>query len=121
MLRSMSDTRYARSGDAYIAYEVDGDGPIDLIVVTEGFIPCDMMFDEPHLARVLRRLSSFTRLIRFDRRGIGLSDPVAATAPPTLEQWCDDALAVLDAVGSERAAVLAANESGLVALVFGAM
>ena len=121
MLRRMSETRYARSGDAYIAYEVEGEGPIDLIIVTEGFIPCDMMFDEPHLARVLRRLASFTRLIRFDRRGIGLSDPVAASAPPTLEQWCDDALAVLDAVGSERAAVLAANESGLVALVLGAM
>jgi class 3 adenylate cyclase len=116
----MAAMRYARSGDAYIAYEVDGSGPIDVLFVTEGFIPVDMMFEEPHFARVLRRLSSFARLIRFDRRGIGLSDPCVPTNPPTLEQWCDDALAVLDAVGSERAAVMGANEAGGVALLLGA-
>ena len=111
---------YARSGDAYIAYEVDGEGPIDLLLITEGFVSIDMMYEEPHLSRVLRRLCSFTRLIRFDRRGVGLSDPCVPANPPTLEQWCDDALAVLDSVGSERAAVLGANESGSVALLLGA-
>ncbi|MDQ1386136.1 MAG: hypothetical protein QOG65_3515 [Actinomycetota bacterium] len=116
----MTAMSYARSGDAYIAYEVDGSGPIDLLVVTEGFIPVDMMFDEPHFARALRRLGSFARLIRFDRRGIGLSDPCVPANPPTLEQWCDDALAVLDAVESQRAAVLGANEAGGVALVLAA-
>ena len=116
----MRETRYARSGDAYIAYQVEGDGPIDLVIVTEGFIPVDMMAEEPHLARCLRRLAAFTRVIRFDRRGVGLSDPCAPTMPPSLEQWSDDTLAVLDAVGSERAAVLAANESGLVALMLAA-
>ena len=60
----MRETRYARSGDAFIAYQVDGDGPIDLVIVTEGFIPVDMMAEEPHLARCLRRLAAFARVPR---------------------------------------------------------
>src|SRR5437870_13484920 len=74
------------SDDAYIAYEVAGEGPRDVIVVMEGFIPIDTMEDEPRLARSMARLNSFARVIRFDRRGVGLSDLVSPTAPPTLER-----------------------------------
>lgn len=108
------------SDDAYIAYEVVGEGPRDLIVVMEGFIPIDTMEDEPRLARCMARLNSFARLIRFDRRGVGLSDPVSPAAPPTLEQWVEDAIAVLDAVGSERAVVLASAEISSVGLLIAA-
>jgi class 3 adenylate cyclase len=112
--------RYAMSVDAYIAYEVAGEGPRDLIVVMEGFIPIDTMEDEPRLARSMARLNSFARLIRFDRRGVGLSDPVSPATPPTLEQWVEDAIAVLDAVGSERAVVLASADVSSVGLLIAA-
>ncbi len=116
-----SEIRYAQSGDVYIAYQTLGEGPLDLIVIMDGFIPVDTMDDEPRLARGMRRLSTFARVIRFDRRGIGLSDPISPASPPTLEQWCEDALAVLDAAGSTNAVVLAASEASPVALLFAAM
>src|SRR5436190_22807255 len=116
----MADIRYAKSGDAHIAYDMLGSGPIDIVIVMEGFIPIDMMDDEPHIARRQRRLASFARVIRFDRRGVGLSDPVSPSDPPTLEQWGDDALAVLDAVGSETAVVLSANEASPIAFLLAA-
>jgi class 3 adenylate cyclase len=115
-----AEVRYANSGDAYIAYQEIGTGPRDLLVVMEGFIPVDTMDDEPRLARSMTRLGSFARLLRFDRRGIGLSDPVAPTEPPTLEQWVRDGLAVLDAAGSEQAVVLASSEAGPVGLLLAA-
>jgi class 3 adenylate cyclase len=107
----MTEIEYARSGDVFVAYQVIGDGPRDLIVIMEGFIPIDTMDSEPRVARSMRRLSSFARVLRFDRRGIGLSDPVSPTEPPTLEQWVEDALAVMDAAGSQQAVVLAGVES----------
>src|SRR4030088_966351 len=79
-----------------------------------------MMDDEPRLARCMARLGSFARLIRFDRRGIGLSDPVSPRTPPTLEQWVGDAIAVLGAVESGRAIVLASAETASVGLLFAA-
>jgi class 3 adenylate cyclase len=100
-------TRYAKCGDVDIAYQVLGDGPIDLLLYTGAIIPIDCMDEEPTMARFQRRLASFSRLLRFDRRGMGLSDRGSASAPPTMEQWVDDGLAVMDAVGSERAAVFA--------------
>jgi class 3 adenylate cyclase len=115
-----SEIRYARSDDVYIAYQTLGDGPFDIIVIMDGFIPVDTMDDEPRLARGMRRLAAFARVIRFDRRGIGLSDPITPSSPPTLEQWCDDARAVLDAAGSTDAVVLAASEASPVALLFAA-
>jgi class 3 adenylate cyclase len=111
---------YARSDDVHVAYQVMGDGERDLLVIMDGFIPIDTMDAEPRLARSMRRLGSFARLIRFDRRGIGLSDPVSPSAPPTLEQWVEDALAVLDAAGSTEAVVLAPAEASLVGLLFAA-
>jgi class 3 adenylate cyclase len=100
-------TCYAKSGNVDIAYQVLGDGPIDLLVYTGALIPIDCVDEEPSMARFQRRLGSFSRLIRFDRSGVGLSDRGSASAPPTREQWVQDGMAVLDAVGSERAAVFA--------------
>jgi len=102
-----TSTRYAKCGDLDIAYQVLGAGPIDLLVYSGTGIPIDCVDEEPSMARVHRRLATFSRLLRFDRRGFGLSDRGSASSPPTHEQWVNDALAVLDAVGSERAAVLA--------------
>ena len=96
-------TLYARSGDLHLAYQVLGDGPLDLIASSH--FPIDMLDEEPSLARFQRRLASFSRIVRFNPRGVGLSDPVSPSTPPTLEQRTDDALAVMDAVGITRAAV----------------
>ncbi|TQN42090.1 class 3 adenylate cyclase [Blastococcus colisei] len=111
-------TRYARSGDLAIAYQVvDGDGP-DLVLVP-GFVShLDWGWQEPTLRRFLERLSGFSRLILFDKRGTGLSDPVAGSA--TLEERVDDLTAVLDAVGSQEAALLGVSEGGAMAMLFAA-
>ena len=111
---------YADSDGVFIACQVIGESERDLLVVMDGFIPIDTMDDEPRLARTIRRLGSFARVIRFDRRGIGLSDPVSAHAPPTLEQWVEDGIAALDAAVSEQAVVLAASEASPVALLMAA-
>ncbi len=100
-------TRYAKCGDVDIAYQVQGEGPLDLLLFTGAIIPIDCMDEEPSMARFQRRLATFGRLIRFDQRGVGLSDRGSPSAPPTGEQWVQDAVAVLDAVGSEKAAVFA--------------
>src|SRR5438128_1443313 len=107
-----AETMYVKSGEVDIAYQVEGDGPIDLMLFSPWVIPMDAMDEEPSFARVLQRLASFGRLIRFDRRGVGLSDPVSRLSPPTLEQWMADALAVMDAVHSERAALLGLHVAG---------
>ncbi|MGZ4689032.1 MAG: adenylate/guanylate cyclase domain-containing protein [Acidimicrobiia bacterium] len=113
--------QYADSNGAFVAYQVVGEGPRDLIVIMDGFVPIDTMDDEPRMARCMGRLNTFARLIRFDRRGVGLSDPVSPSAPPTLEQWVEDAITVLDAAESERAIVLAACEMSPVGLLLAAM
>jgi class 3 adenylate cyclase len=102
-----SRARYATSGDVEIAYQVLGEGPTDLLLYAGGTIPIDCVDDEPSMARFHRRLASFCRLLRFDRRGVGLSDRGSSSAPPTTEHWVQDAVTILDAVGSERATVLA--------------
>lgn len=101
-------TSYAKSGDVNIAYQVLGDGPSDLIYVWGWLSHLDFQWTDPTISRFLLRLASFSRLIMFDKRGIGLSDPVASA--PTLETRMQDILAVLDAVGSERAALLGFSE-----------
>ena len=103
-------TRYARSGDVNIAYQVIGDGPIDLVFVMGWVSHLDYFWREPSFARFLHRLASFSRLILFDKRGTGLSDRVGEL--PTLEQRMDDVRAVLDAVGSRSAALLGVSEGG---------
>jgi pimeloyl-ACP methyl ester carboxylesterase len=112
------ETRYAKSGDLHIAYQVTGSGPIDLVMVP-GFIShVELLWDDPHWAQFLTRLQSFCRLIRFDKRGTGLSDRVIAL--PTLEERMDDVRAVLDAVGLTRAALLGMSEGGPMSALFAA-
>jgi class 3 adenylate cyclase len=113
-------THYAKSGDAHIAYQVVGDGPIDLVLI-HGFIShLENQWENPALARFLDRLASFSRLIIFDKRGTGLSDRVAESALPTLEQRMDDIRAVMDAVGSNRAAMFGLSEGGPLSTLFAA-
>lgn len=107
-------TRYARSGDAMIAYQVVGEGPIDLVSVGGPASHLDLQWEEPATARGLMRYASFSRLVLFDRRGTGLSDPLEDM--PTLEQQMDDLEAVMDAVGLERAALMGAVDAGLCAM-----
>src|SRR5215216_748426 len=107
-----SETRYARSGDVSIAYQVVGDGLLDLVFVMGWVSHLDYFWQEPGFARFLRRLAGFARLILFDKRGTGLSDRVAVSELPTVEERMDDVRAVLDAVGSERAALLGVSEGG---------
>jgi pimeloyl-ACP methyl ester carboxylesterase len=99
------ETRYARSGDLNIAYQVTGEGPRDLVYVPGWVSNIEMMWEEPAMAHFLERLAFFSRLILFDKRGTGLSDRVSNDELPTLEQRMDDVRAVLEAVGSERAAL----------------
>jgi pimeloyl-ACP methyl ester carboxylesterase/class 3 adenylate cyclase len=113
-MREETTTRYARSGGVHIAYQVTGGPSPDLLLVPDGAIPIESMAEEPSFARFIRRLTDFSRVIRFDRRGTGLSDPVTPGSPPTLEQWMGDAEAVLDNAGSKQTALLGMAEGGLV-------
>ena len=98
--------QYASSVDGYLAYQVLGSGPVDLLRIDEiTMTSIDSIADEPHRAYFDQRLASFARVIRFDRRGIGLSDGHSETVPLSIDQVARDAIAVLDAAGSERAAV----------------
>ena len=115
-----AEIRYARAGAVHVAFAVNGAGPCDLLYLPDGWVPIAAMAEEPHLDRFLERLATFTRLIRFDRRGMGLSDPVDPSAPPTLEAWVEDGRAVLGAAGAERAAVLGIAEGGYVAMLLAA-
>jgi len=111
-------THYAKSGDVHIAYQVVGDGPIDLVYVQGWVSHLEHAWEYPPLARCLRRLASFSRLIRLDKRGTGLSDRTPEL--PTLEQRMDDVRAVLDAVGSERAVLFGSSEGGAMCGLFAA-
>jgi len=113
-------TRYARSGDVSIAYQVVGDGPLDLILVHGWVSHLDMQWGERRLAAFLNRLASFARLIVFDKRGTGLSDRVATADLPTLEERMDDLGAVMDAAGSENAALFGISDGGAMCLLFAA-
>jgi class 3 adenylate cyclase len=107
-------TRFARSGDARIAYQVFGEGSVDLVVVGGPASHLDLQWDEPSTVRLFERLASYVRLVRFDRRGTGLSDPTEG--PPMLEQQMEDLDAVMDAAGVTRAALMGAVEAGLCAM-----
>ncbi len=117
------ETRYARSKDGvHVAFQVIGDGPLDLVTVGYGnVISIDMRDEEPHVRRFEERLASFSRLIRFDPRGIGLSDAPPPGVTHGIELIVDDILAVLDAVGSTRASLFAVGGSGLAALLTAAV
>jgi class 3 adenylate cyclase len=110
--------RYAKSGDLHIAYAVEGDGPIDLVWIPPWISQVEYLWAEPSLERVLGRLTQFARVITFDRRGSGLSDPFFGA--PTLEEQMDDVLAVMDAAGSQNAAICGTLEGGPMAALFAA-
>ena len=115
-----AETRYAKSGPYHIAYQVVGSGPIDL-VVAPGFISnVEGAWNNPLQAQMFTRLASFSRLIRFDKRGTGLSDPVSVKDLPTLEERMDDVRAVMNAVGSRKAVLLGISEGGPLCLLFAA-
>jgi pimeloyl-ACP methyl ester carboxylesterase len=110
------ETCYAHSDDVSIAYQVIGKGPLDLVMVP-GFVShLEVAWDEPNLARVFARLASFSRLIIFDKRGTGMSDPV--TTLPTVQQRVDDIRAVMDAAGSASAGIFGVSEGGTLSLLF---
>ncbi|HWL91262.1 MAG TPA: adenylate/guanylate cyclase domain-containing protein [Actinomycetota bacterium] len=111
------DTRFAKVGDVHIAYQVVGDGPIDILFVDTWVHHVEAVWDFPEFARLLRRLASFGRLIHFDRRGTGLSDPVPLDALPDFDTQVEDVIAVLDAAGSERPAIVGSNDGTLVAML----
>ncbi|MFI5099592.1 MAG: alpha/beta fold hydrolase [Actinomycetes bacterium] len=110
------ETHYAKSGSLNIAYQVVGDGPADLVLVP-GFVShVEVAWEQPRLAHFLNRLASFSRLIVFDKRGTGMSDPVPE--PPSMAERMDDLRAVMDAAGSDRAAVFGISEGGTLSLLF---
>jgi pimeloyl-ACP methyl ester carboxylesterase len=114
------ETRYAKSGDVSIAYQVLGNGPMDVVFVMGWVSHLEYFWTEPSFAAFLRRLSSFCRLILFDKRGTGLSDRVPPAELPTLEQRMDDVRAVMDAAGSERAVLCGVSEGAAMSALFAA-
>jgi class 3 adenylate cyclase len=118
VLVDLPETRYARSGDVNIAFQVLGEGPFDVVFVPGSVSHVELAWQMPAQAYVYKRLASFCRLIRFDKRGTGMSDRVAGIA--NLETRMDDVRAVMDAAGSERAALLGASEGGPMSVLFAA-
>ena len=117
---AVPETRYARSEYGNIAYQVTGDGPIDVVFVGDWMNHVEWQWEEPRHARFLARLASFSRLILFDKRGTGMSDPVPLEELPTLEQWMDDVKTVIDAAGAEQVALVAHAAGGAMAMLFAA-
>jgi class 3 adenylate cyclase len=113
-------TQFARNGEVHLAYQAIGSGPLDLFLVDTWVHHVEAVWDFPDFARFLRRLNSFGRLIHFDRRGTGLSDPVPLDRLPDFETQVEDAVAVLDAAGSHEAAVIGLNDGTLVAMLLAA-
>jgi pimeloyl-ACP methyl ester carboxylesterase len=111
---------YARSGNVNIAYQVVGSGPIDLVFVMGWVSHLEYFWREPSFDRFLRRLASMGRLIVFDKRGTGLSDPVPLRELPTLDERLDDVRAVMEAAGSEHAVLLGVSEGGPLCTLFAA-
>lgn len=113
-------TRYAKSGDVRIAYQVIGNGPVDLVFVPGYISHLDLHWEDPGFTHLMTRLGAFTRLIMLDKRGTGLSDRVDIQHLPSLETRMDDVRAVMDAVGSRRAVLLGASEGGPMSILFAA-
>ena len=114
----MSEVAFARSGDVHVAYRVVGTGPIDLVYVMGAYTHLDVFWELPTFRRYCERVAEFTRLILFDKRGMGMSDRVPGTTP--LDVRMDDIRAVMDAVGSESAALMGESEGGPLSMLFAA-
>jgi class 3 adenylate cyclase len=117
-MRELPATHYAKAGDVFVAYQVFGDGPIDLVFVPGWISHLDLWWESPYTANWLARFGRFARVIMFDKRGTGLSD--RGTGMPAMDQRMDDIRAVMDAAGSRRAAVLGISEGGSLAALFAA-
>jgi class 3 adenylate cyclase len=117
MLTRVPTTRYARAEGGYVAYQIFGDGPIDILFIGNWASNIEIMWEEPALHRYFDRLGSIGRVACFDKRGVGVSDPVPLAELPTLEQWMDDARVVLDVLGWGRAAVIGDAEGGPMAML----
>ena len=114
------EIHYVKTEDGYVAYQIFGEGPYDILFIGNWASNIEVMWEHPSMARYLERLGRFARVLCFDKRGAGLSDPVPLGALPTLEHWMDDARIVLDAAGSEQAALIGDAEGGLMAMMFAA-
>jgi pimeloyl-ACP methyl ester carboxylesterase len=112
----MPDVHFARSGDVSVAYSVAGDGPIDIVYVQGAYTHLEVSWELPLYRQFCERIGTFARLIRFDKRGMGMSDRVPGAT--TLETRMDDIRAVMDDVGSERAAIIGESEGGPLAMLF---
>lgn len=114
------ETLFAVGAEGQVGYQVFGEGPIDVLLAPPWFWNIEVMWEEPRIERFFRRLASFSRVTVFDHRGTGVSDPVPLGALPTIEEWTDDITVVLDAIGCEKAAIIGANDSSAMGLVFAA-
>jgi class 3 adenylate cyclase len=114
------ETRYARSGDIHLAYQVLGSGPLDLVIVPDWFTNLENAWEYPPWEHCVRRLARFSRVILYDQRGSGLSDPISLAELPSLEQAVDDLRVVLDAVAADRPALFGRDLSGPVCMLFAA-
>jgi class 3 adenylate cyclase len=117
-MTSIPETRYAASEGARIAFQVLGDGPLDVVLVSHEGVILDVMWEQPLIARALERLGGFSRLIMFDHRGTGVSDPLPTDHPLTLEDRIADLHAVMDAAGSDRAALVASSDGGPMSILY---
>jgi pimeloyl-ACP methyl ester carboxylesterase/class 3 adenylate cyclase len=114
------ETRYAKTGDIHIAYQVFGDGPVDMVLVTEFWHSIEMQWDQPDLAAFLERMGSFARVISFDQRGSGVSDPVSLRELASLDLWMDDINVVMDEVEAESAVLYGIGGGGTMSMLFAA-
>jgi class 3 adenylate cyclase len=120
-VREFPETQYARTDDgAHVAFQVLGDRTLDLVFLVEGFVHLEMMWEIPRYASVLRRMATFSRLVLFEPRGSGLSDPLGRDERPSLEGQAGDLLAVLDMIGVDQLGVIAGSVAGLLAIFFAA-
>ena len=113
---AMPEARFARSGDVSVAYAINGDGPVDIVSVEGAYTHLEVRWENALYRRFYERLGEFARVIRFDKRGMGMSDRVPGGT--TLETRMDDIRAVMDAAGSERAAIIGESEGGPLAMLF---
>jgi class 3 adenylate cyclase len=115
------ETRYATTvDDEQIAYQVWGDGPVDLVIVPTASVPIDMAWEDPRLRSLMERFGTFSRSISLDRRGWGSSDSITAEMAPSLDSWLDDIAGVMTAAASNRAALLGVGDTGAAAMLYAA-
>jgi class 3 adenylate cyclase len=117
---TVPETRYARHGDVHIAYQVVGNGDLDVVLAADWFGNVELMWEGDSMAHALRRLASFARLVVFDKRGVGLSDPIPTSGLPTLEEWIEDVRVVMDDAAIKRAALIGVGAGGPMVMQFAA-